>query len=240
MDIITIIPARSGSKGLPDKNIRLLAEKPLIAFSIMAAKKSKLIDRVIVSTDSKKYAAVAKEYGAEVPFYRPKKIAVDDSTDFEFIKHAIDWLNYNENYQPDFVINLRPVTPLRDPSLIDEAIKTLINSPESTSLRSVHEMPETAYKMCEVEKGFLKTICHGSFDHDSANMPRQAFPKTFTPNGYIDVMRTQFIYKNNLLYGNRVKAFITPISYEVDTIDDFHLLEWLVNKDNKYFKILYG
>jgi len=216
-----------------------LAGKPLIAYSIAAAKKSKLINRIIVSTDSKKYAIIAKEYGAEVPFFRPKQIAGDSSPDYEFMKHAIDWLKNNENYLPDLILNLRPVTPIRDPKLIDKAINTLINNPDYTSLRSAHEMPETAYKMCEVEDGYFKSICTGSFDHDSANKPRQAYPTTYTPNGYVDVMRTSFINNNKILYGNRVKAFITPISYEVDTVDDFNLLEWLVKKDDKYFKRLF-
>jgi len=239
MNIVAIIPARAGSKGVPDKNIKLLAGKPLIAYSIAAAKKSKLINRTIVSTDSKKYASIAKKYGAEVPFLRPSKIAGDNSTDYEFMKHVIDWLNKNENYYPDFVLNLRPVTPFRNPALIDKAIKTLIDSPDSTSLRSAHEMPETAYKMCEIDDGYFKSICTGSFDHDNANKPRQLFPVTFTPNGYVDVMRTSFINDNKLLYGNLVKAFLTPVSYEVDTLDDFNLLEWLVEKDDKYFKRLF-
>ena len=239
MNILAIIPARSGSKGVPDKNIKLLGGKPLIAYSIAAAKKSKLINRVIVTTDSEIYAELAKEYGSEVPFLRPAEIAGDYSTDYEFMKHVIDWLDENENYYPDFVLNLRPVTPFRDPRLIDKAIETLIDSSEATSLRSAHEMPETAYKMCEIDGGYIKSICNGSFDHDNANKPRQAFPTTFTPNGYVDVMRTSYINKNKLLYGNRVKAFITPVSYEVDTLDDFNLLEWLINKDKNIYKQIF-
>jgi len=240
MKIIAVIPARSGSKGVLDKNIRKLAGKPLIAYSIMAAKRTKFIDRIIVSTDSIKYASLAKKYGAEVPFLRPAEIAGDYSTDYEFMKHVIDWLHENENYYSDFVLNLRPVTPFRDPRLIDKAIETLIDSSEATSLRSAHEMPETAYKMCEIDGGYIKSICNGSFDHDNANKPRQAFPTTFTPNGYVDVMRTSYINENKLLYGNRVKAFITPVSYEVDTLDDFNLLEWLINKDKNIYKQIFG
>ena len=216
-----------------------MAGKPLIAYSIAAAKKTKSINRIIVSTDSQKYATIAEKYGAEVPFLRPSKIAGDNSTDYEFMKHVIDWLNKNENYYPDFVLNLRPVTPFRNPALINKAIKTFLDSPESTSLRSAHEMPETAYKMCEIDDGYFKSIGTGSFDHDNANRPRQLFPVTYTPNGYVDVMRTSFINDNNLLYGNLVKAFLTPVSFEVDTLDDFSLLEWLVEKDDKYFKRLF-
>jgi len=240
MKIIAIVPARSGSKGVIDKNIKKLAGKPLIAYSIVAAKKTKYIDRIIVSTDSLKYASLAKRYGAEVPFLRPTEIAGDTSTDYEFMKHVIDWLHKNEDYCPDFVLNLRPVTPFRDSNLIDDAIKALIDSPEATSLRSAHEMSETAYKMCEIDGGYIKSICNGSFDHDNANKPRQAFPTTFTPNGYVDIMRTSYINENKLLYGNRVMAFITPVSYEVDTLDDFNLLEWLIEKDKNIYKQIFG
>ena len=239
MNIIAVIPARSGSKGVPDKNIRELAGKPLIAYSIMAAQKTKLIDRIIVSTDSERYASLAKGYGAEVPFLRPAEIAGDYSTDYEFMKHVIDWLIENENYYPDFVLNLRPVTPFREPQLINKAIQILIDSSEATSLRSAHEMSETAYKMCEIDGGYFKSICTESYDHDYSNKPRQAFPTTYTPNGYVDVLRTSFINENKLLYGNRVKAFLTPVSFEVDTLEDFNLLEWLINKDNNIFKQIF-
>lgn len=239
MKTVAIIPARSGSKGLPDKNIKLLANKPLISYSVLAAKKSELISRVIVSTDSKKYASIAKDYDAEVPFLRPEKIAGDFSTDYDFVKHAIDWLDKNENYYPDLILNLRPVTPLRDPKLIDNAITALIQDSHSTSLRSAHEMSETAYKTCEIDQGYFKSICNGSFDHDELNKPRQSFPTTYTPNGYVDVMRVSHINKKKLLYGDRVKAFITPVSYEVDSIDDFQLLEWLIEKNNKVYESLF-
>ena len=199
-----------------------------------------MINRIIVSTDSEKYANLAKEHGADVPYLRPAELAGDTSTDYDFIKHMLDWLVKNEGSAPEYLIHLRPTTPLRDPKIIDNAIGELINHSGATALRSAHEMPETAYKMCEVEDGYFKSICTGSFDHDSANKPRQAFPTTYTPNGYVDVMRTSFINNNKILYGNRVKAFITPISYEVDTIDDFSLLEWLVKKDDKYFKRLFA
>tara|TARA_B100000686_G_C16584235_1_gene859836 strand:- start:94 stop:816 length:723 start_codon:yes stop_codon:yes gene_type:complete len=239
MKTLAIIPARAGSKGLPDKNIKLLANKPLISYSILAGKKSKLISRVIVSTDSTKYASIAKDYDAEVPFLRPKNISGDFSTDYDFVKHAIDWLDKNENYYPDLIVNLRPVTPLRDPKLIDDAITFLNRDSDCTSLRSAHEMSETAYKMCEIDQGYFKSICNGSYDHDELNKPRQSFPTTYTPNGYVDVMRSSYINKNKLLYGDRVKAFITPVSYEVDSIDDFQLLEWLLEKDNKVYESLF-
>ena len=174
MKIIAVIPARFGSKGLPGKNIKELAGKPLIAYSIMAAQRTKLIDRIIVSTDSEKYASISKDYGAEVPFIRPNEYSGDDSTDYDFVKHLLDWLTENEGNTPDYIIHLRPTTPLRDPSVLDNSIEKFMNNVEATSLRSAHEMSETAYKQFELEGKYFKTICTGSLDLDDANNSRQS------------------------------------------------------------------
>ena len=114
-DIIAIIPARSGSKSLMDKNIKLLSGHPLIAYSIAAAKLSKGIDRIIVSTNSEKYADIARQYGAEVPFIRPDRYSTDTSTDRDFLIHAMKWLKENEDTLPEYWVHLRPTTPLRIP-----------------------------------------------------------------------------------------------------------------------------
>ena len=239
MNILAVIPARSGSKGVPNKNIKELAGKPLIAYSISAAIKSKLIDRVIVSTDSEKYASISKDYGAEVPFIRPNEYSGDDSTDYDFVKHLLDWLAKNEGNTPDYIIHLRPTTPLRDPSVLDNAIEKFMNNAEATSLRSAHEMPETAYKQFELEGKYFKTICTGSFDLDDANNSRQSFSKTYTPNGYVDILRTSHILKNHLLHGNRVMGYVTDFAIEVDTIDDFGFLEWQIKSNNKLINSLF-
>ncbi len=113
MKILAIIPARGGSKGLKNKNILPLLGHPLIAYSIKASLDSKRINRVIVSTDSKEIAVVAKQYGAEVPFMRPAEIAQDMSTDMEMFLHALGWLKKNEDYVPDIIVHLRPTSPVR-------------------------------------------------------------------------------------------------------------------------------
>jgi CMP-N,N'-diacetyllegionaminic acid synthase len=233
MNIMAVIPARSGSKGVPDKNIRELSGKPLIAYSIMAAQKTDLIDRIIVSTDSEQYGSLAKGYGAEVPFIRPIKYSKDDSTDYDFVKHLLDWLIKNEDYIPDYIIHLRPTTPLRDPSVLDNAIEKIMKNTEATSLRSAHKMPETAYKQFELENRYFKTICTGSFDLDGANNSRQSFPETYSPNGYIDILKTKHILDNHLLHGNRVMGYITSYTIEVDVEEDFEFLEWQINKNKK-------
>ena len=237
---MAVIPARSGSKGVPNKNIRSLNKIPLIAYSIAAGIRSQLIERVIVSTDSSEYAEIAKKYNAEIPFLRPKNISGDTNTDYEYIIHLLKWLERNEGSQPDYMVILRPVTPLRDLNIIDDAISAFVNNPEAISLRSVHEMSETAYKKCEIDNGYLKTAITGSFALDGANNARQGYPKTYSPNGYIDIFKTSFILKHNLLFGDRVMAFETARTEEIDTIEDFEYLKWLVKKNNHIMKSLFG
>lgn len=232
--IVALIPARSGSKGVPGKNIRLLGGHPLLAWSIMAAKKSALIDRVIVSTDSAEYAKLAVKYGAEAPFLRPADISGDRSTDYDFIKHALDWLALNGG-EPDYVIHIRPTTPFRDPSCIDSAIQTFLSAPKVfTALRSAHEMSESAYKSFEITlDGRFKSVGNESSSLDLANNARQQFPTTYQANGYVDVLSTIFIRKSGLLHGNWVLPFITPSVTEVDTEDDFLLLEYELTRSPK-------
>ena len=228
---IAIIPARSGSKGVPDKNIKPLAGKPLLAYSIAAARATNGIDRVIVSTDSTRYADIAREYGAEVPFLRPAEYSGDRVGDYPVIKHALDWLKKNENSRPQLIVHLRPTSPLREPSYIDEAIKLFKTDEKATALRSVQEMPESAYKTFEVENNHLKCLCSGSFDVENANLGRQVYPKTFQANGYVDILRSSFVIKNKKIHGNQVLAFITPPMIEVDTIEDFHYLEYQAGRE---------
>jgi len=135
---------------------------------------------------------------------------------------------------------LRPVTPLRDPAIIDSAIDDFINNPEATSLRSAHEMSETAYKKVEIENNYFVTAITKSLDLDSANKPRQGFPKTYSPNGYIDVLKTSFVLENKMILGNRVIPFITPRTCEIDMEEDFEFIEWQINKNDEIIKKLFG
>jgi len=225
MNIIGLIPARSGSKGVINKNMRMIGGHTLIEWSINACLRSKLINRVIVSTDSKQYAEHSEKAGAEAPFTRPKEISSDLSTDFEFIDHAINWLE-NHNDSPDYIVHVRPTTPFRDPAIIDKAIKIFQFSNIASALRSVHEMPESAYKTFEINhEGRLKRICSNETSLDISNNARQEFPKTFSANGYVDVLSVDFIKKNKAIHGDHVLPFITPFTDEIDTEDDMDRLE---------------
>lgn len=229
-NIIALIPARSGSKGVPHKNIRDLAGHSLLEWSIAACRQSQLIDRTIVSTDSEVYAELSIKKGAEAPFLRPAEISGDQSSDYDFIKHALDWLSQN-GYIPDYVVHIRPTTPLRNPMLIDQAIQNFINNPQATALRSVHPMSESAYKSFEIgSEGQLRRIGSVSTDLDASNQARQDFPKTYIANGYVDVLSSTFIINNQLIHGNYVVPFITPVAHEVDTEEDFSYLEFQLSK----------
>ncbi len=238
-DVIALIPARAGSKGVVDKNIKLLAGYPLISYSIAAAKLVDSIERVIVSTDSNQYANIALEYGAEIPFLRPEEISCDSSSDYDFIIHALEWIRDNENFLPKYLVHLRPTTPLRDPVYIEKAIKLISHDTHATSLRSVHEMSETAYKAVEIDTEYLKCVCTGSFDLDSTNQPRQEFPKTYVTNGYVDIYKTSYIMENRKILGDKVIAYLTRPTFEVDTIEDFDYLEYQVEKEPNFLKGLF-
>lgn len=230
--IYAIIPARGGSKGVPQKNIKPLRGHPVIAYSIAAAKLSKKIDRIIVSTESQKISDIAQKYGAEVPFMRPDEYARDNSPDYDFIKHSIDWFERNENDQPALLVHLRPTTPFRDPILIDKAIETLLSNGNATALRSVHEQSQPPQKMFGIENGYL----NGLFPHETRseyyNLPRQMFPKTYNPNGYVDIIKTTFVKHHNSLHGPRMIGFETPYTVEIDTPDDFIFLEYVIEKQS--------
>lgn len=232
-NIVALIPARSGSKGVPHKNVKALGGRPLIEWSIKACLKSRLIDRVIVSTDSPQYADLAVQLGAEVPFLRPAEISTDRSTDFDFVLHALDWFAAHAE-EPEFLVHIRPTTPYRSPALIDAAIEAFQDEPRATALRSVHEMSESAYKTFEIAPaGQLKRLGVDSTALDAANNARQQFPATYQANGYVDVLSSRFIRGNRLIHGDRVMPFITPTVVEVDTEEDFFLLEFMLDRNPK-------
>ena len=146
-EVLAIIPARGGSKGIPRKNIRNFAGYPLIAYSIAAGLQAETVTRVIISTDDAEIAAVAQQHGAEAPFLRPAEFAQDATTDLPVFEHALRWLAEHENYHPDLVIQLRPTSPIRPPALVDEAVRLLLAHPEADSVRGVVPAGQNPHKM---------------------------------------------------------------------------------------------
>lgn len=221
---VAIVPARGGSKGVPGKNLRLLRGHPLIAFSIAAARLARSVDRVIVSTDSEEIAAVSRKYGADVPFLRPAEFAKDTSPDREFLMHAIEWFD-GEGGSPEFLVHLRPTTPLRDPAEIDRAMTAIAASAEATSLRSAHAAPESPFKWFSIgTNGFYAPIL-STMELDDTNKPRQAFPPSYIPNGYVDTLRVAHLRRSPKIHGDKILPFVTGFTTEVDTLDDLVFLE---------------
>ena len=227
--IIAIIPARSGSKGISDKNIKNLSGHPLLAYSVAAARLAD-IDQVIVSTDSKHYAEIAKRYGAEVPFIRPKNISKDGSVDYQFMKHAMEWYKCNKGAIPEYWLHLRPTTPLRDPEVLISAVNCIAEHPKATSLRSGHEAPESPFKwFLKDENGYFKSL-RDDLTPEKVNMPRQTFPKIYNPDGYIDIVRSSHVLNGETLHGDKMLVFESPRCTEIDTAADFEYLEYEIKQ----------
>lgn len=222
-EVLAVIPARGGSKGLPGKNLRLLAGHPLIAYSIAAGLQSQLVDRVICSTDSEEIADVGRKYGAEIPFMRPSELAQDHSPDIDFFLHTIETLDAT-GYRPDIIVQLRPTDPIRKPGLVDEAVQMLIDNPDAHSVRTITEPGYSPYKMWTVNSsGTLDPLLTVPGVPEPFNMPRQELPEVWWHIGVLDVVRTNVVTETNSLSG----TVILPLkvdrasSADIDTLDDF-------------------
>ena len=225
--ILCLIPARSGSKGLKDKNIRDFKGKPLIAHSILQAKECDFVEsmRIIVTTDSKKYAEVAKKYGAEVPFIRPADISQDMSTDLEFMKHAVHWLKENENYEADIILQLRPTQPLRKVEDINKTLSIFIeNYANFDSLRTVIEFEKSPYKMYRINNNVLEPLFTSVDDitNEPYNQCRQKLPTTYLHNGYIDILKTSILQEDKIS-GSKIFPYIMnkKDTIDIDTEEDW-------------------
>ncbi|TGM53982.1 acylneuraminate cytidylyltransferase family protein [Leptospira biflexa] len=228
---IAIIPARSGSKSIKDKNLAMINGHPLIAYSIAAGVLAETVSRTIVSTDSEEYADIAMRYGADVPFLRPPEISTDTSTDRDFMLHAMKWVKDNEASLPEFWVHLRPTTPLRNPKLIDEALKILSADSNATALRSAHPCSESPFKWFRKnQSGYLTALTSEETSLDRFNLPRQSYPDVYIPDGYVDVVRSSFVLNTEMFHGNKVIGYISPVCTEVDSPEELDLLEFQIKK----------
>jgi len=232
MEILTLIPARGGSERLPAKNIKLLSGKPLIAYTIQVAKKSKHINRIIVSTDDFDICRIAREYGAEVPFMRPREIAGPQSTEMEFLEHALNWLKEDENYVPDFIVLLYPTAPLRTTTSIDKAIECMIRHPEANSLRSVCSCHEHPYKMWVIQGEYLVPFVPLE-DSSMHTWSYQRLPQVYIQNASIYITRPQTIRNKHSPIGDVVLPFIMDEreSMDINTPYDFALVEKILAEE---------
>lgn len=218
--INAVIPARGGSKRIHRKNLALINNKPLIAYTIELCRALDIVDRVIVSTDDKEIAKVSLNYGAEIPFMRPKAYSLDMSPDNDFLKHFFQEIGCEE------ALFLRPTTPFREPVLVSQAIKCFWEQEDTiTGFRSVNLTGDNPYKMFQMDDD---NMCHGFFDDfkgikDYSNLPRQTFPQAYQANGYVDLIKRKTLFTQNSVYGARIYGFITPKTIDIDLPDDLKL-----------------
>ena len=229
-EVLAIIPARGGSKSIPRKNIRNFAGYPLITYSIAAEKAAKNVTRLLVSTDDEEIASIAKDYGAEIPFLRPTELSKDDTPDLPVFQHALAWLEENEGYHPDILVQLRPTSPLRRTIHIDHAVQRLLEHPEADSVRTVCVPFQNPYKMWRIgEDGFLHTLL--TFDMpEPYNLPRQALPDVYWQTGYVDAAWTDTIQGKNSMTGDNILPLIIGAEewIDIDSPDDWRRAERLL------------
>jgi len=224
MEVLAVIPARGNSKSIYRKNIKEFAGYPLIAYSIAAGKQAESVTRTIVSTDDEEIASISRRYGAETPFMRPAALAEDTTTDLPVFRHAINWLEKNENYCPDLVVQLRPTSPFRPPGMVDEAVRLMVENPEADSVRGVVPSTQNPYKMWLInENKQMVPLIEVEDIPESYNAPRQDLPVAYWQTGHIDVIRISTIMKKNSMSGDAIfPLFIDPLySVDIDTIMDW-------------------
>jgi len=221
-----LIPARSQSKGIKDKNLLRYQGFTLLEYSIAAARVLLPAEDVWVSTDSESYADLASAAGASVHFIRPAEIAQDHSTDFHVFSHALDFERLHSHEVATHWLHLRPTTPIRDPSKLLKAVDFFLNNPnQPSSLRSIHKSQAPVFKWCRATDLGLITSLSGDPNVDLINLPRQDYEPVFIPNGYIDIIKASSIVDGKFLYGKRCLGFLTEPVSDIDEIQDMtHLM----------------
>ncbi len=220
--IIAIILARGGSKRLPGKNIKMLNKKPLITWSIEAAQKSKYIDKLIVSTDSQEISNISKNFGADVPFLRPKNISQDITTSEDTLLHVLKWIKDNEEKKYDYFILLQPTSPLRTAKHIDEAITLFDANKDADTLVSITKNSKNPYWLQKInKKGYIQQYFK----------PANNLSELYIPNGAIFIGKAQEFIKTKKLYTSKTIGYTMDkmVSIDIDNELDFKLAELLLS-----------
>jgi len=230
IEVLAVIPARGGSKSIPRKNIRSLAGYPLIAYSIAAGLATETVSRVIVSTDDEEIARIAHEYGGEAPFIRPLSLAMDDTPDLPVFEHVLTWLDENEGYQPQIIVQLRPTSPFRRTWHIDQAVLRLIERPEADAVRTVCVPFQNPFKMWKIDQdGFLQPLIDISVP-EAYNLPRQVLPDVYWQTGYVDAVWADTILTNHSITGEAILPLLISAEEWIDIVspDDWRRAERLL------------
>jgi CMP-N,N'-diacetyllegionaminic acid synthase len=228
--VLGVVTARAGSKGIPGKNTRALAGKPLISYTIESAQASGAFDRLILSTDDEEAARIARGLGCEVPFMRPAALSADDTPHLPVMQHAVAWLRDEQGYRPDWVMILMPTSPLRQASHIVEAI-ALAERSGADSVVSVDEMPAHYHPMraLTIDAGGWARLFVGDRPVRERAVRRQGMPEAWVFNGAIYLFRTPLLFDPVApsLYGDKVAAYVMPAPYgsNIDDPDDWERVE---------------
>lgn len=226
-NVLAIVPARGGSKGLPGKNLRLLGGVPLIAHSVRVALESSYITRTICSTDCPAIAEAARKVGAEVPFMRPAELASDSSTDADYAVHAVSWLREHEEWLPEIVVILWPTCPLRRVQDVDGALQVLLADSAADSVVSVLRPSKSPYKMWrKTDQDYLVPLLTSNIFEQYAG-PRQRLPEVLAPNGYVHAVRTRALVQSASILGLKTLPFEMDAVHciDIDTEEDFEIAE---------------
>ncbi len=226
--VLALVPARSGSKGIPGKNVRILAGKPLLAHTIESARRVGLFSRVLLTTDNEEIAAVGRASGAETPFIRPPELAADDTPMIAVIQHAIHTVS-EMGWVPEIIILLQPTAPFRHDADLIAALDLLRNTPEADSVVSVELVPShySPHYIMKVVKGELVPF----LDEGARVSRRQDAPPAYSRNGQFYIMRRTTIIDGNSIYGNHCIPYITAHkAVNLDTLDDWSAAEQLAQE----------
>lgn len=229
--VLAVVPARGGSKSIPAKNVKRLGGHPLLAYSIAAGLQSRSVHRVLVSTDDHATAEIAKHYGADVPFLRPRHLAEDDTLDLPVFEHVLHELALREAYVPDYIVQLRPTSPFRPHGLVDQSVALLEATPEADSVRGVVPATQNPYKMWRVnDRGALQPLL--TEIPYGFNWPRQHLPNTFWQSGHIDTIRRETIVERQSMTGRAVWPMHIDARYtiDIDTPADWERAEALAGR----------
>ena len=230
MNILSIIPARYGSKGVKKKNIKLINGKPLIYYTIKESLKSKFINKTIVSTDNPEIQKISLKYGADCPFLRPKEISGDNIPMIPVVKHVVKKLKEIDNYTPHYIVILQPTSPLRNYNHIDECITKLI-AKKAHSIVSVTKVPHTStpYSSMTLQKnGYLKS----NYKTNELNNLRQIKPTFYYRNGAIYMVKNKTLMTRDSLYGSKILPYEMDknVSIDIDDETDFLMAEILLKR----------
>lgn len=217
--VVAVVPARGGSKGIPGKNLADLGGRPLLAWSVEAARAAATVDRVLVSTDDAAIAEAAVAAGAEVPFLRPAELAADDTPDLPVFLHVLDELD-RRGEPAGILVHLRPTCPFRPAGLVDRGVEALRADPDADSVRSLSPVAKSPYKMWTVAGDRLEPLL-GGWDEELFNRPRQVLPEVWVHDGVLDVVRAG-VLRSGSMCGRRIRPLFTPdgCGVDIDTPED--------------------